>query len=250
MTGGFVEGAGYVFKGLRWLLRPGVRNFVAIPLLVNLALFGGGIALGAYGFNRLLDWLHARLPAWLYWLDWLLWPLFFLGALMISFYAFNLLANLLAAPFNSLLAERVEKLVNPGAVFPPGRPLWREVLRTPGVELKKLIYYLLRALPALLPFLLPVVNALAPLIWGAFVAWMLALQYMDYPLGNHGIPVVEQRRLLGQRRLLTLGFGSAVLLLTMIPVVNFLAMPSAVIGASLLWAERFAPAENIAARQG
>ncbi len=241
MTAGFFEGAGYVFKGLRWLLHPSVRRFVAIPLLINLVLFGTGIALGAYGFNYLLDWLHAYLPDWLHWLDWLLWPLFFVAALMISFYLFNLLANFLAAPFNSLLAERVEKLVNPDVVLPPGRPLWREVLRTPGVELKKLVYYLLWALPLLLPFLLPVVNVLAPFIWGAFTAWMLALQYMDYPLSNHGIPFTEQRRLLGQRRLLMLGFGSAVLLLTVIPVVNFLAMPSAVIGASLLWAERFYP---------
>ncbi len=244
MAAGFIAGAAYPLRGARWLLRRGVRGFVLAPLLINTLLFGAAIWLGASEFDVFLNWLLAKLPAWLDWLRWLLWPLFAATVLLVGFYTFNLLANFFASPFNSLLAERVEDLVNPGVLRPPGRPLWREIVRLPGTELKKLVYFLLRAIPLLLPFLMPVVNTIAPFIWGLFTAWMLALQYLDYPLGNHLIPFEEQRRLLGERRRLALGFGSMVLLLTMIPVVNFLAMPAAVIGATLLWVEQFPQARQ------
>jgi len=45
---------------------------------------------------------------------------------------------------------------------------------------------------------------------------MLALEYCDYPMGNHGIDFAAQRRLLGQQRLLNAGFGAAVLVATSI----------------------------------
>ena len=49
------------------------------------------------------------------WLHWLLWPLFVLTVLIVVFYAFSLVANVIAAPFNSLLAERVGKMIAPRA---------------------------------------------------------------------------------------------------------------------------------------
>ncbi|MCP5459961.1 MAG: EI24 domain-containing protein, partial [Gammaproteobacteria bacterium] len=76
-------------------------------------------------------------------------------------------------------------------------------------------------------------------LWLAFSIWMLALQYADYPMSNHGLRFREQRRLLSQRRMLALGFGSAVLLMTLVPILNFLVMPAAVIGATLMWVEQF-----------
>jgi CysZ protein len=58
-------------------------------------------------------------------------------------------------------------------------------------------------------------------------------------MSNHGILFRQQRQRLRQQRMLVMGFGSAVMLLTLVPVVNFLAMPAAVIGATLMWVERF-----------
>ncbi len=67
---------------------------------------------------------------------------------------------------------------------------------------------------------------------------MLAISYVDYPMGNHGLTFPEQRRQLGQRRYLALGFGGAVMCALAIPVVNFLVIPAAVAGATILWVER------------
>jgi CysZ protein len=239
MKNGFLAGARYLFVGLRWLPRDRIRGFVVIPLLVNTLLFGAALWWGIKEFDAVLDRLLGYLPVWLDWLRWLLWPLFSVTVLLVSFYTFTLVANLIASPFNGLLAERVEAITKPEVMRPPSRPLWQEIALAPITELKKFAYFLLWAIPLLLLFLIPGVNTLAPFIWLAFGAWLLALQYMDYPMGNHGILFKEQRGHLKQQRMLVMGFGSAVMLLTLVPIVNFLVMPAAVIGATLMWVEQF-----------
>jgi CysZ protein len=133
MSNSFTRGVGYVLTGLRWLPRAGLRGFVAIPLLINTLLFGGGIWLGASQLERLDRAVQGWLPDWLAWLHWLLWLLFALTALVVIFYAFSLVANAIAAPFNGLLAERVEKMIHPdGRVpSPPAESSWRDLLFSP-----------------------------------------------------------------------------------------------------------------------
>ena len=106
-------------------------------------------------------------------------------------------------------------------------------------ELRKLLYILAWSLPLLVLFVIPVVNVAAPALWLLFGAWTLAVEYMDYPMGNHDLRFVEQRRRLRERRLLSLGFGGAVTVTTMIPVVNFFVMPAAVAGATALWVDHY-----------
>jgi CysZ protein len=237
----FFKGASYPFTGLRWLTRPRLRSFVVIPLLVNAALFGTAIWWGINEFGILLERALSHLPTWLDWLRWLLWPLFMITILLVIFYTFTLVANLIASPFNSILAKHVEDLAKPDSRYPEGKPLWQEIILAPLTELKKLAYFILWTIPLLVLFFIPGINAIAPLLWAAFSAWMLALQYVDYPMGNHNILFREQRRILARRRWLALGFGGAVLVITMVPIVNFLAMPAAVIGATLMWVEQFTP---------
>ncbi len=236
MSDSLIQGAGYVLTGLRWLPRAGLRGFVAIPLLINSGLFGLGIWWSWGQFERLDQAARDWLPGWLAWLHWLLWPLFVLTALVVVFYTFSVVANLIAAPFNGLLAERVEKLANPAsAARPASGPVWKELVSSPLNEVRKLLYFIGWAIPVLILSFLPGINVVAPALWALFAAWMLALEYADYPLGNRGVKFREQRRLLRQRWPLTLGFGGMTLVLTLIPLVNFVAMPAAVVGATLLW---------------
>lgn len=246
MVGPFLRGARYPLRGLGWLPRRSLRIFVLVPLLINVLLFvfaGWWSASRVDALSRrLLGNLNTWLPTWLGWLSdllyWLIWPLFLLAILLVVFYTFTLVANFIGSPFNGLLAERVEVIATGRAPVSP-LSLWQEVLQAPMVELRKLAYFLLRAVPLLVLFVIPLVNILAPLIWGLFGAWMLALQYVEYPLSNHGIAIDEQRQRLAERRSLALGFGAATLLMTLMPGLNFLVMPAAVIGATLLVVEEF-----------
>ena len=81
------------------------------------------------------------------------------------------------------------------------------------------------------------VNIISPILWVVFGAWLLSLEYFDYPMGNHDLVFAEEKRRLGARRGIALGFGGGVMVLTSIPVINFITMPVAVAGATLLWVE-------------
>jgi CysZ protein len=233
-----VSGAGYLLQGIGLITRPGLRRFVIVPLLVNILVFSAGIAAGVHWFEGFVGWMNARIPGWLQWLDWVLWPLFVLLLLVLVFYGFSLVANLIASPFNALLAERTEQLLTGRRAETPGGATGfiRDLLPTLFDELRKIAYALLLAIPFLFLLLVPVVG---PLLWFLYTAWVMALQYADYPMGNNGLKFREQRRQLASRRGLSLGFGAATAGLGMIPVLNFILMPSAVAGATALWVREF-----------
>jgi CysZ protein len=236
-----IKGVHYLRQGLKLMRQPGLRRYVAIPLLLSTLVFSAGIVVGIQLLEVLLGWLLGWLPGWLGWVRYLLWPLFVLTALLLVFYSFALVTNLVAAPFNGLLAEAVERHLTGAPLEDTGG--WQAVLRdiVPSLlsELRKLLYFLLRALPLGVLFLIPAVNLAAPFLWALFSAWMLAIEYADYPMANHLLKFAEQRRRLRSRRLLAYGFGGGSLLMTLIPVVNFLAMPASVAGATAMWVGEF-----------
>lgn len=233
-------GVHYFIQGTRIIFRPGVRVYVVIPLLINIILFSGIVWLGINKFDSFLGLLMPELPEFLKFLEWLFWLLFAISALLITFFTFTLLANLVGAPFNGLLAEAVEFHLT--GQRPEDAGGWKKMLAELGPtmvdEIKKLAYMATWSVPFLVLFLIPFVNVIAPFTWLAFSAWMLTMEYADYPMGNHGLRSGEQKKLLGKKRFLTLGFGSAVTVATMTPILNFLVMPAAVAGATAMWVKQ------------
>jgi CysZ protein len=233
----FQQGFNFLLSGFKLILKPGVRVHVLIPLLINSLLFAGAIIYGANTLNDLINSLLAQWQ-WLEWLTWLLWPIFAIVALAIVFFCFSIIANLIGAPFNGFLSAAVERyLIGNEMETENNQALAKVVILAIKSEFQKFLYFIIRAIPLLILFIIPVVNVAAPFIWFLFTAWMLAIEYGDYPMGNHDIDFKQQREKLRLNRQLAFGFGSGVLLLTMIPVVNFLAMPVAVAGATRLFVE-------------
>ncbi len=233
----FTQGFKYLLSGFKLILKPGVRLYVLVPLLINSLLFAGVIIYGASTLSSLIDKLLAQWE-WLEWLTWLLWPLFVIVALTIVFFCFSIIANLIGAPFNGFLAEAVERNITGQAIESDStQSLIQIIVVSIKSEFQKLLYFVIRALPLLILFIIPMVNVAAPLIWFLFTAWMLTLEYGDYPMGNHDIVFKQQREKFASNRQLAFGFGSGVMILTMIPIVNFLAMPVAVAGATRMVVE-------------
>lgn len=240
MASRLFDGAGYLIRGFGLITKPGIRPFVLIPLTVNILIFSLLIWLGIGQFEALMDHFLPAEDSWFAWLRWLLWPLFTLAIVVLVFYTFTLIANLLAAPFNGLLAERIERYLGGEMPRQSGglKPLMGELLPSLLSELRKTGYFLLRAIPLLILFFIPWTSPLAPFLWIVFSAWFLALEYGDYPMANHGLSFKEQRRRLRQTRFTALSFGGSLMLMMSIPLLNFLAMPVAVAGATLFWRER------------
>ncbi len=156
------------------------------------------------------------------------------------FFTFTIIANLIGAPFNSVLSEKIEKLLT-GVTIDQQSSLFRlagEGIISVFAEVQKLLYIGLLATPLVIFSFIPGINALAPFLWFAFSSWVLALEYCDYPMGNHHLTFSQQKTVLKNNRGLSYGFGSAVFIMTMIPVLNFFVMPVAVAGATALWVEQ------------
>ena len=158
-----------------------------------------------------------------------------LTLLVAVFYTFTIVANLIAAPFNSLLSSSIEaKLTGSKPVDMSAEKLVKLVLRTMGSEISKLLYFLLWLIPVLLITVIPVINVVAPFAWFLYAAWSFAIEYTDYPLGNRGKLFREIKQYNKQHRMRTLGLGTGVFVMTSIPVLNFIAMPVAVAAATRL----------------
>lgn len=232
------RGPGYLWQGFALIREPGLRGVVALPLAINVVLIVGLLWLFGSQWAIWLDAWLAGLPGWLAWLEAVLWWLGFLLAILLFCYAFTLLANLVAGPFNGLLSARVERHLT-GREPETGLTLWGEIADGAVGEIKRLSYYLGRALllglVSLVLMAIPGLGALVPPLWFAFGAYMLAFEYLDAPMGNRGLPFPVKRRKLGERRWLNLGFGGAVTLVTALPLVNLVVMPAAVAGATALW---------------
>lgn len=235
------SGLGYFFQGISLALTPGIRRFVLLPLLANIVLVGSALF---YLFSNLNDWITgwmAYVPDWLSWLSYLLWPMLTITILGTFSYFFSTLANLIAAPFNGLLAEKVEEKLC--GTLDNNQSLVSLIKDTPRIlsrEIQKILYFLPKALGLFILLLIPALGqTVAPILWFIFSAWVLAIQYCDYPFDNHKVPFKEMRQDLKQNQAKAYGFGACVAFFTAIPIINLIVMPVAVCGATAMWVEEF-----------
>ncbi|MGC8073589.1 sulfate transporter CysZ, partial [Salmonella enterica] len=97
--------------------------------------------------------------------------------------------------------------------------------RTMGREMRKLAYFLPRALVLLVLSFVPGVNLIATPLWILFGIWMMAVQYIDYPADNHKLGWNEMLAWLRSKRWACMGFGGMTYLALLIPLVNLVMMP-------------------------
>jgi CysZ protein len=237
------SGMGYFLKGFELIQLKGIRRFVFIPLLINLLCFSVAfyfmfMELEHY-MTILIDWL----PNWLSWLSTVLWPFAVITILIIFSFIFSTAANWLAAPFNGLLSEKIEllllkeKSVEIPTVNDSMMDIVKDIPRTLNRELQKLTYYIPRAIGFfILLWILPIIGQV---MWFLFVAWMMAVQYKDYPFDNHKIPFTVMKQTIQEQRKLSYSFGVSVAVFSMFPLVNLIVMPVAICGATALWVDHY-----------
>ena len=249
MVNDITTGLQALARSLSLLRQPGVRIYVVIPFLINLVLFGALIWFGYQMFLPLVEWMMSFVPGFLDFLEWFIWLFFGVLSALIVFFTFTPVANIVAAPFNALMAEKIEIHLT-GSAPTSDIGFMQMAIDAIASQLRKLLYILLWLAGLFLLTLIPVINLLAPVLWFVFGAWLMSIEYFDYPMGNHDIVFDEEKRRLRERRGIALGFGGGVMVMTSIPIVNFFAMPVAVAGATLLWVEHFKDRDTAADQAG
>lgn len=231
----------YFIYGWRLMLQRRLMPFVLIPVAINAVLM---IALLWFFIRHIAgwaDWIVSFMPSWLDWLTMILVPLAVLSLIMLFYFTFTTITNFIAAPFNALLAEKVElQLTGEQLNNMTVAEMLKDVPRMLKREWQKMAYSIPRFIALFLLSFVPVVGqTVVPVLTFVFGAWLLAIQYCDYPFDNHKISFKRMRNALGQRKILNFTFGTFVSIFTALPFVNLVVMPVAVCGATAMWVEEY-----------
>jgi len=234
---GLIRGFSFAFKGLGHLLgNPSLWGWSALPVVLNIALFIGGIWAYIHFFPDLLGMIMDKPDIWYMWIVYVLLIILLVVAFaLVVIFGFTAVGCIIAAPFLDLLSEKVEKQL--GRVEEGGG--FRQALGDMGkgllTGLVTVVFFILSQLILLLLWFLPVIGGIAyavmaPLVGGFFLAY----EFHDFPLGRRHLTARQRFSYVMARLSETLGFGLAIFLTTMVPLVNFLYLPAATVGATLL----------------
>ncbi|MCH1554354.1 MAG: sulfate transporter CysZ [Luminiphilus sp.] len=233
------DGIGYLVRGAHLMTQPGLRQFAAIPLIANIIVF---FLTASFLYVTLSDWyisVAGELADGWHFITWLVGPLMLLVGTMLSGYVSVLIVLILTSPFHGLLAERAEEIIT-GETLQIDSSSLAIALSVPRAllrEIQKLAHYLPIAIAVIIVSIIPGINALSPLLWILLGAWMMSLQFVDYPMDNHRLPFREVRAACAAKRTTSLSFGASVAFVSGIPILNLFLIPAAVTGATLFWCE-------------
>ena len=231
----FIRGIFYLLSGFRYLGTKGLKRFIIVPMVFNLMLF-----VGIFYFTKhyLLPYTYYylnQLPSWLSFLSSIFFIIFLISFLLFFLSMFTVFLNVIAAPFNGLLAEKTQALLYHSAI--PSLPFKTIALRSIKRQCQFLYYFFPRFIIVCLLFFVPFIHPFYPFIWFIFNAWILSLQYQDFVMDNNLIEFNEMRELLIDKKMLTLGFGSVINIFNFIPFLNIFTMPVAVISGVILFCD-------------
>jgi len=239
---GFARGFSYPVRAIKLFRQhPGLLKYLAIPFFINLLVFSATVYFGLDLFQGLLETYAPGTDIWygaiLYYLAWII---ALLLTTVIVFFAFTVIGNLIASPFNELLSERTEMYVAGPLVderFTLGR-FWQEARYALKVEIKKLLIF---ATCMLMLFAINFIPGVGSLIYAVMAPvltlFFLVVEYLAFVLMRKHMTFAEQRRYIFKHPLMMLGFACAVFCFLAIPFVQFFCIPLAVVGATLLWCD-------------
>src|SRR6266542_3075513 len=233
----FFSGMGAFGRGWRFAFsRGGLTAWTLLPALITAVITVAGSWAVAH---FVCAWLSAHTAGQGAFVGALVWVCVVLVAAAAAYVLYVASCVLATAPFAGVLSERTEKLAT-GAPLPPSS-LARELglaLRGIGQAILGITCYLLIAVPLFVVHW--AVPALAPLIWVLSLleaALFFAYDAFNEPLHRRGASFGAKWRFIRAHLAESLGFGTAVALLMMIPLVSVVVVPVAVIGGTLLFLE-------------
>jgi len=227
-----VKGVGALLGGLRELLfKPELRavlwRMLGLLFVLMLLLVGGVFGLTDYLASL---WLPEG-DAW-YWqlLGYLVWIIATLLAAFTGIVTFTAVASAAAAPWLDVLAARTEKL-HGQAGQESGKSWALQIVEALGNSVRPLLGLLAFGAVALLLLIVPVIGQVAAtLIWGYAGIRFLNYELMDTPASRRGWAFAERKGAIRSRQFFWLGFGGLAMALMLVPLLNLLVLPAAVVG--------------------
>ena len=226
----FARGFCAPYNALKLLRKREIWPYFLGPLLINFCLFILGLI---YLANQIDAALGTYLVDWAEWLVSIVWWSTAIALSSALFVAISLVAIPIASPFNDSLCSAILSLRIKSTDRNTKYFSWFKCL--PSViynEFRKIRYILLLSLPLVVLTITPVINGFSPFAWFVFSLWVLAFEYLDYPLClKYERSTQTLRRMRGSRSF-SFGFGLGMFLITIVPLLNFFALPTGILAAS------------------
>lgn len=237
----FFNGFFYLLYGFSELKNKRYRPYIVWPIMLSVLLYVAFFWVAITIGDLFFQWWDSWIPSWLHWMNVILWSLGFIFLMAVLVFLFTAIINIIAAPFNASLATLIVQHHSDTVsnVHPAPASLIKTIWRQCKRQLQLTWFFISRLLLGLVLFLIPGLQVVAGFIWFGLNAWLMSLQYCDYPMEYAGLSARETRKTLTRHAPLTLGFGVAVLLCTFIPIINCAVIPAAVIAASRLWLDYY-----------
>lgn len=237
MIKAFSDGLFAIIRAWIFIYRnPGLLRYAIAPLIINVVVFSVMLYFGSEYLFHLVDTYLVYGDAW-WWkaLEWIAQALAFALMLVIGFFTFTAVGNLIAAPFNDILSEKTEYLLRGSMEDEPFsiRLMLKDAGRSLSDEIKKLSIFLGVMLLLLLIGFIPVVGPPAFGICSVLLTlYFLVVEYTGFVCSRKHIGFKQQRTFIRAHRSQSLGFGIAVMLTLMLPLIQFLTIPLAVVAAT------------------
>ena len=157
-----------------------------------------------------------------------------LGSTVVLVVSFTVIAQIIGQPFYERISDRIEHQLG-AAPAGADAPWWRTFPRASLESLLLLGLTLACTAPLFVLGLFPVLGqTVVPVVQALVAGFFLAVELLAIPLERRGLHLAGRLRFVWRHRAQTLGFGVTAFLLFLIPLMNVLAMPGAVVGATLL----------------
>ncbi len=229
----FFFGFSQYFSGLRfWIQTPKLLRISIIPFLIDLVILTAGIVFSVHKIPQAVNHIVAKPDVWYgFFIYYFVLVLTATAFFIVTVFIMSVCANLVAFPFNDILAER--SLILRKALEEKKTPLrskFQKSLRNLSAMARKTLFYLLVGAVLILTMFIPGLGVV-----GAFLgAVLLAFDFLDYSFDHFGLRFQERKKFISTHFSCFLGFAAGMGLTMTIPIINVLVMPGNVVAGACL----------------
>lgn len=235
----FIAGSRALGTGFGLILRsPRLLVLGALPALISTVLMLALLGVLLFSSADLVNWMTPFADGWPGWLGGsfrvALGFSLIGGAVLLGSVSFIAVTLLIGGPFYERIAEHTEQSLGLNTNS-DGAGMARSLVRGIADTVKLVILTLFGSVVLFLLGFVPVLGqTVVPVLAVLFGGWVITLEMVGLVFQRRGLLLRDRRRAFRGQRGLAVGFGLPTYLLCLIPVAQLLAIPSAVVGGTLL----------------
>ncbi len=238
----FLFGFTYPFRSLKFFfLHKILIKYSIAPMLINLFIYGS-IFIITYSWlmGSLENWLGIKNSDTVFWLRFFHYALLTIGfliTLFVCYLLFIIFGNIITAPFNEEISQRVEEIVTGKKEHKMG--FWDDAYISIKGEIQKLLFYLAIMFFIFLLNLIPAIGSVTSAVLGfVFSCYYNALDFLDYPMTRKKMYFRSKLKVTSSGKMVSYGFGLISFLMMFLPVINVFMKPVLVVAGTSLYFEK------------